>query len=298
MRRFFQAFLMFAILITVGSSASAEELDCDGLCNSTWMVSGDFLYWRALQNGLSSGWGPDIKDRWNPSYRIGLEYDSADRWDFSAFWTSYNSRSSRTKKKHEDKDHIHWKLDYETIDGQLGYDFYTNSCSTYTPYVGVRGAWINEKLRAHFDDDDGCDDKSIRSITNLITTDQNHKEKFWGIGPYIGIGADWNLGCGFSIYGNIDVGMLYGNFKITVDDFQMIEKQTNAGAFCNRRHVRACQAFLDAGIGIQWEKCITDSIALILRLGAEHHRYFNHNQIGGYGDLCLDGGVFSAGFRF
>lgn len=300
MRHFF---LAAALLITIANPIFADdecctwEPDCGGLCSSTWTVTGDFLYWRALQNGLSSGWGPDIKDRWNPSYRVGLEYDSSDRWDAAVYWTSYNSRSTRTKKKHEDEDHVHWKLDYETIDGQILYDFYTNSCSTYTPYFGVRGAWINEKLRAHFDDEDECDN-ALTAISNLITTDQNHREKFWGVGPYIGIGADWNLGSGFSIYGNIDVGLLYGKFKITVDDFLTFDEEIDTSAFCNRRHVHACQAFIDAAIGIQWETCINDCVALILRLGAEHHRYFNHNQIGGYGDLCLDGGTLSVGLRF
>jgi hypothetical protein len=305
MRLFFQgALLAFGIFSLIASPAFANndccvwEPDCGALCNSTWTASGDFLYWRALQNGLSSGWGPDIKDRWNPSYRLGLEYDSADRLSAASYWTSYNSRSTRSKKKHEADDHVHWKLDYETIDGQLKYDFYTNSCSTYSPFVGVRGAWIDEKLNAHFDDNDGCDDKGLGSISNLIITEQHHKEKFWGVGPYIGIGADWNLGSGFSIFGSIDVGILYGNFKITVDDIQTMGSEADPGTFCNRRHVRACQAFVDAAVGIQWERCLTDSMALILRLGAEHHRYFNHNQIGGYGDLCLDGGVFSAGLRF
>lgn len=303
MRCFFLGILTTIATLSCALSFADEccyicEPDCGELCHSNWTVTGDFLYWRALQNGLSSGWGPDIKDRWNPSYRVGLEYDSCDRWGAAFLWTSYNSRSTRTKKKHEHEDHVHWKLDYETIDGLLRYDFYTNSCSTYTPYLGIRGAWVDEKLRAHFDDDDGCHDKGLSSISNLEITDQHHREKFWGVGPYIGIGADWNLGSGFSVYGSIDFGVLYGNFKITVDDAKTFDFLKSRGTFCNRRHVRACQAFLDAAVGIQWEKYITDCLALVLRLGAEHHRYFNHNQIGGYGDLCLDGGVFSVGLRF
>lgn len=299
------AFSILGVFLSVASGLQADYYEeyshaepiccepCFELSRSNFVINGDFLYWRALQNGLSSGWGPDTKERWNPSYRIGAEYDFADiDWSIAACFTSYNSRSNRGKKSNLEEDHIHWKLNYETVDVLVKHPFHYCNYS-YTPYFGVRGAWINEKLRSHFDENT-CE----VSTTNLVTIDLHHKERFWGVGPCIGLMGDWTIGSGFGIYGSFGVGMLYGNFKIQVEDLETFTNPTDEGSFCDRRHVNACQAFIDAAVGIQYERCVYGNTVATIRLGLEHHRYFNHNQIGGYGDLCLDGGVLSVRLTF
>lgn len=274
---------------------------CEPVCCppcDAWIISADLLYWRALQNGLECGCGPEIKDRWNLGYRIGLEYDFAcTDWDIGAYWTHFQNSHHQGNN---DRDHARWKIKYDTIDLVFGREFFNNSCVFFTPFIGLRGAFIDEKLQAHFGEC-GCDHKNFCDSfdsNESTSTDQNHKEKFWGVGPLIGINAGWRLGCGFSLYGSLGVGFLYGHFKINVHDFQSIPDPTDDGNCCIQRSIHACQAIADASVGIQWEHCFCNNIEAILALGLEHHRYFNHNQIGGYGDLCLDGAVFSAGIKF
>ena len=49
---------------------------------------------------------------------------------------------------------------------------------------------------------------------------------------------------------------------------------------------------------LRWKTCFCKNSFLILQLGLEHHRYFNHNQFCGYGDLSLDGVSFSAAILY
>lgn len=280
-----------------------ETIFCEP-CNE-WIISFDLLYWRALQNGLECGCRPEIKDKWDLGYRIGLEYDfTCPEWDISAYWTHFHNQSHHGN---HDGDHAHWKLKFNTIDCLIGREFSNNSCYNYTPFFGIRAVLINEKLNAHFGncvsrsscgDNSGNDSSSFDlSDEQFVITDQHHKEKFWGIGPQIGIKADWKLGCNFSLYGSLGVGFLYGHFKVNVDDFESIPDPTDDGACHIERSVHACRAIADVSAGIQWAHCLCKNMEAIFKLGLEHHRYFNQNQIGGYGDLCLDGAIFSIGIK-
>lgn len=254
-----------------------------------WLFSADLLYWRGLQNGLECGCGPDIDNRWNLGYRIGLENDYfCDCWDAAVYWTNFHSNSHKSRSN---GDNAHWKLRYNTVDILFGQKFYRDSCFSYTPFAALRGAWIDEKLTANFGPC-SCDDDVTTGIT-----DQSHREKFWGVGPVVGIKADWDIAPCFSVYGGVGIGLLYGKFKIKVRDTETITDPTDIESLCLDRNFHTCQVVADIAIGVQWRLCFCNKIALV-RLGLEHHRYFNHNQIGGYGDLCLDGVSLSVGINF
>jgi len=115
------------------------------------------------------------------------------------------------------------------------------------------------------------------------------------VGPLVGVEGDWKLGCGFSVYANASFAILYGNFRVHFDQSQEF---VDGGEYCEiKRRLHACQGVVDAGLGIRWETCVCKT-NVWFQLGLEHHRYFNQNRFGNYGDLCLDGGNLSAGFAF
>lgn len=268
------------------------EVECEP--NHHLTFSGDFLYWRALQNGLDDCFcGKGTKDEWNPGYRVGLEISPiCEGLDIAAYWTHFQNNSNRNSSDDDDIDSFsHWKLDYDTVDLLLGYKAKTNDYN-YTPYVGLRGVMIDGKLHALFASCTCAD-----AISDSIT-EQHHKEKFWAIGPKIGVKGDYTLGCNFGLYADVAVGILYGRFKLEANDFQTIPDPTDSGATCVHRHVDACQAVVDAAVGIQWKYSFCDSVEATVKLGLEHHRYFNQTHLGGYGDLCFDGGTLSVGLQF
>lgn len=270
----------------------------------------DLLYWRAFQNGLDTcipidasdtvlsdgriistfeGKGKDPRFEWNPGFRIGGGYEFAcSNWDVGALWTHFNSKAHGSLCN-ENK--TRWNIDLDVLDLLVAYQCDFNSCFSLRPYLGLRGARIDEKLRLG-----GFPDSTTFAIAgeNLIGT--HNKHKFIGVGPLFGLEADLEVACDFSLYVNGAVSWLYGcnhvrltNSAATVDVID----------FCNiKNKVNSTLMVADASFGVRWHTCICTDKQVFLQLGYEHHSYFDYSRIGKCGDLSFDGLNFGAGIGF
>ena len=270
------------------------------------------------------GEGKDPKFDWEAGFKVGTGYEFGTGWDVGIFWTHFHSKS----KQHEgDHQKLHWKLDFNVLDIVAGRAFDVGSCFIVRPYFGLRGARIEQKMHfktqadknsysdrsdsyssrfdsysSRFDSYSSFYQDSYFSQSSQLFDDHfnarakaHAKNKLMGVGPLIGVNGDWKLGCGFSIYANASVAVLYGNFRM---HFNQSEQFVDGADSCEiKRKTQACQAVADLGFGVAWETCICEKIVW-LQLGLEHHRYFNQNRFGEYGDLCLDGVNLGAGFAF
>ena len=181
----------------------------------------------------------------------------------------------------------HWKLHFDVVDAVYGCQCDWSSCLALTPYGGLRYAKIDQKLRTDF--------VSYHNRSPIHSTGYS-KENFSGLGPVIGVDCDWNLGCGFSLYGDLSGAILYGRFHVRSNHIDLFDTGVNITHL--RSHIHACQPVLDVGLGVRWRTCLCDDKLLIVQLGVEEHRYFNHNQFCGYGDLSLDGVSLAVGIQF
>lgn len=284
---------------------------CPPSCNK-WIVSADLLYWRASEQGLicecdsadivdsidANGRtvsslttdDDDFHDKWDLGYRVGLGYENgANCWDAAVLWTHYHQNS---KRKHGCENHARWKLDVNVVDVIGGRSFSMGSCFSVNPYAGLRGAWIQQKVHGHFVNSEDTIGGEI-----LTTADENRKQDFWGVGPEIGVEADWGLGRCFSLYGGAAAALLYGRYEVKFDSEEVLSAVTFID-HGKHRHFCACQSVIDAALGVRWHKSFCNNWAVSLSLGWEHHRYFDFNQFGSSDDLCLDGLVFSGAIQF
>jgi hypothetical protein len=273
------------------SENSCCEVECKLYSHLTF--SADLLYWRALQGGLDDCFcGQGIKTQWDPGLRLGLEISPlCEGMDIAAYWTYFDNKSNQGNRDDAIDSFAHWRLNYETFDFLFGYKFNKNDFN-YTPYAGLSVVYIDEKLNAIFSD---C---ACTGVISDSITEQHHHERFRGIGPKFGVKGDYTIGCNFGLYADLGVGFLYGKFNIHANDFQTIPNPTDSGAFCSSRHINACQAVVDAAVGIQWKYSFCNSMEALVKLGLEHHRYFNQTRLGSYGDLCFDGATLSVGIQF
>lgn len=316
--------------VYAGSQTCEECEECCSAppcCNGRGFISADFLYWTAHQNGFSGGCIPDtinnyvyedgfveskikgnsrdIKYKWDPGFRLGTGYEFGGQpWDIAAYWTHFHTHNHEGRRPN----HFNWKLDYDVIDVLIGRKF-SLECFAFRPFIGIRGAQIDEKVKSsslisnniffngsssYYSSGDYSYDYyeySDSSILNHLRAEENSKQKFRGIGPLIGIEADWNWGCGFSLYGYISVSSLYGHFHNRFNGFNSFLDGANN---CEKKaYLYSCQLSTDALLGIRWEKCFCNDLRVIFQFALEQHRYFDNNHIGGYGDLCLDGFSFS-----
>lgn len=292
-------------------STSCEADCCDNqVCGLSF--NAELLYWRPELCGLEGAFGnttiatsvnpsaittttvtesdkePDT--RWNTGFRVGADL-AYNCFDLELDWTHFNGQS----KFCEDIQNGRWKIKYEVLDLTLGRTFCVVPCFYVQPFIGMRAAWIHQSLKSH-----------LRTLftssligDNTVFTDKDDKERFWGIGPQIGIEADWYLGCNFSLYGSFAVVTYYGDVRsknFNVDTF------TNTISVCNGKRKHCFNNIAtDAAIGIRWDAstfCICGcELDLMLNLGLEQHRIYDFSELGSDGNLSLDGGVFGASLR-
>lgn len=273
------------------------ECSCD-----TWFFSADLLYWRAYENGLEGFCDPaelidtegtdgritsviiqkneHLHFNWDLGFRLGLGYNFASKgFDAAVYWTHF--------RDHVHGDNTHWKLNFDIVDLIAGHKFYLGSCFSLKPYAGLRGVWSNQTLH----NDSFTTIESIAGISH-INFKQHLKERFWGVGPQVGVEADVEIGCGFSLYGSAAAALLYGEFDVKNKRVQELETEINID-FSKHNHC-AAQGAIDGALGARWQKSFCNNRLLTLQLGLEHHRYWDFNQLGSSGDLCFDGVVFSA----
>lgn len=308
-------YVMIALLSAVSISYAYGDFDnmnsceeaenccpCEPSC-SRGFVSADFIYWRAFEGGLDAciptesldivtedgrvlslfrGKGRDPHFRWSPGFRLGAGYElPCGDWDIAAYWTHLQSRTHGSNRGNPHR----WKIDFDVIDVVTGYNFDSCNCFTIRPFFGLRGARIDQKLR--------LEELSLSPIPSFI--ENRNKEKFVGIGPLIGIEADWNIGCGFRAFTSASVSWLYGNFRVRLNEIDATVDSLNLCRVSNR--IDGIQAAADFALGIRWETCFCSNL-VFLQLALEHHRYFDHNRFGNYGDLSFDGVTFSGGIEF
>lgn len=256
---------------------------CEDDCEFTdWWVRGDLLCWtmreqsfigtRSISDNSIDGISfsntvdriNDLKFNWNLGFRVGAGYNyPCDDWDVAIYWTNFRDKT----KKHKCDHFVQWRLIYNTVDAVMGYRYFFEPCFSIKPFLGVRYAQIDQKLKSILNVDLLVfDDPETEIITDIKHAD------FWGIGPQIGFDANWRLGCGWSVYATLAGNFMYGEFRIknfSEDDFVFVINDR-----FEKIRRRPVQMGLDAGLGLRWDINIAT-----LQIGLEHHRYFDFNQI-------------------
>lgn len=249
-----------------------------------------------------------LKTKWDPGVRVGLGLNLCDGWDLYANWTYYHNethqKSSVDSFDSENSDvgqfalidpwynfnlfpqaflfdriSAKWILNYNVLDLELGRKFWLSNCFSLRPYVGLRGAWISTRFNV---------DASGQSIVTGLGTDnyidsQDHfHNRNWGVGLSGGLQPNWYFTEEFSLFGNVEGALLWGNnknrdkerYNLTVIDTGLVTSLV--GGIKNR--FSRMQAALDFALGLRWEHEWCDrSMRSTLDAGWEHHIWFNYN---------------------
>lgn len=318
--------LIMALIASAGGMLNAGQGDCcvtnsavcniqDSCCESScgrFYVGADLLYWKAHISGLELNVGTtsvvqatvgddttimtaeeydaDPYFKWKPGYRIAAGYEFAGaEWEAGVVWTHF--QDSGTKTFGLNTTSVDVKINQ--IDLLLAYNTTLAPCFKARPFIGVRGARITSSVDAFLVTDITILPATLATQTRIFDDSQ----KYEGWGPLLGLEAEWEIGCGFSLYGSAAAGLLYGDYHVHFVDSDVFTPPFSTSVFSDdTRHVHGFDANIDLAIGIQWQMAFCDSYLVNMRLGFEHHEYFNQSHIGtNRGDLSFDGGIFSLG---
>ena len=291
-------------------------------------VQAEALYMRPTEDGLgyvidnggSSAAFPNghIKNArydWDWGFRVGAGYNlDHDGWDVLANYTWFRDTTRHSKTGSvlfpteaspttvagatTSKAKSRLNLWINILDVELGREFFVSKWLTLRPQMGVRALWISRDYKAEY--------------LPLVAGSgyENHlKNRFGGAGLRGGLNTQWGLGSGWSLFGEVDVALMYG--KQRVDQHEELEVgDVNQGHTKNRW--MALRSSVDLALGLRWDRLFSDDAYRIrFQLGWEDHIFFDMNQnyrftnattkgtyAGNRGNLSLNGLAFQARFDF
>lgn len=276
--------------------------------------------------------------KWKPGVRIGLGLNGeCDGWDLYLYWTYYYNKSNQTTSVPEfatgypglgssglvnpwvsrpifvgilfDQISAEWKFEFNSFDIELGRRYWVSQCLTIRPFTGLRGArtWTEFDVRG---ERIGFGGSFSSTTSDDFTSKDEFKNTFWGVGLTGGIQPTWFFSDCFSLYGNMDIALLWGQHKVKKEE-RYTDTQTSltSAIVTQLANYRAntssdsyyLQPFLDLAIGLRWENYYCqDQYHVALDLGWENHILFHLNdryQINGNViEYTLASGVTGEGF--
>ncbi len=323
--------------LLAGSRVHSIEKNSTGLPNvstrkeSGWALSADFLYWRPSEDTSSiwasaisigqntSSWDvPSFKFKRAFGFRLGTGYNLAyDQWDTALYWTWFRTEKSHTIRHAPDtfinpefdaafltRNNAlslkgHWSLLFNMFDWELGRSYWVSRCLFLRPFMGIKGGWIHQSIRARYSD----------LIINDVQTDNSGRERlknnFWGIGPSAGINTKWKVrDLGFhylNFFGDFSFATLWGSWACSD-----VYKNTLAHKFSVKTKNSSLGVPMFRGfVGIGWDANLRANRShFAAKLGFEMQLWLNQLRIATlqvqrlHGDLTLHGLTFNCRYDY
>lgn len=197
---------------------------------------------------------------------------------------------------------LNWKLTINMIDLDFSREYVFFDCLDLHPFVGLRSAW----LRQHADIGYAGGIFLIGILGAGVSqegTDLVHlKNDFWGLGPRIGIDPRYEIGCGFSLYGNAAISGLLGAYSI-----RECEVYLSNVRFSHHKHPVRFRWIGDLAIGLEWKTGLCCELYLLsFKVGYEYHIFWHQLELDGDDfdlvphdrNLDVQGVTFSCGLEF
>lgn len=281
----------------------------------------------------------DLDFKWKPGFKVGIGaiFGQRDQWDLFLNWTwlqstahdSFKGAQSFTNElngqtiaqnpQQTTREYIvpswgpvvlggpaagassHWRLHYNTVDLELGRNFFLGKSLTLRPHIGLRGAFIHQHVNAKYD--------SILNITvgqlggvNATPAQFNSfspTSKFKGENNYDGGGlrggldVNWNFARSFAVYGKMSGSLLYGRFEVeesfkssgtivtnVPDDPLGAFALTNAYDLSLHDNFHRVRSTFQLALGMTWHTDFNnDKQHLFISLGYEFNKWFDQNEL-------------------
>jgi hypothetical protein len=247
--------------------------------------------------------------KWDAGFRFGIGYNAQhDDWDVYAVWTHFRNHTTSDVEANADafpqevvyanwsafntqtnamvpvaEERSNWSLRLNMIDLELGRKFFAGKWLTLRPFIGLRGALIHQTFNIDYYPGNGLNAAS-NPYTGFGTIEEvRMKNNFSGVGPRSGINTQWNLGCGWSIYGDAAISLVYGTFDIDQAEYNGPSQESEDTVLNIAHNYHATRAITDLALGLRYEQCCFDANNYVtVSLGWEHHMFFNQNQMNMY----------------
>lgn len=256
---------------TLGLGFNFEDDNWDLCAQYTWFhntqrkseTARDFVLFNANSQSISPTWGTPTPSAGNVIYQFAKE---------------------------------HWKLGMDLLDLDLGRRFYVGCKLTFHPSIGLRAAWIEQKVHVSYINgfaNYAVDLPGLLGGGTLLENKNVHgRSRSWGLGPKAALETHWELGRGFRLFGNGEADLLYTRYTalrestktagnvlgiINLIPFNFTTSHETRG---KQRNVGCLRTHLDLELGLGWGTYFECAdICLDCTAGYDFQVFFDQNML-------------------
>lgn len=189
-----------------------------------------------------------------------------------------------------------YALYYDYVSLQLEKNFCVSSAIDFATHFGLAAGWMTEKQTNTYT---GGTDAGFLNTSMLTNENDNN---YWGVGPIAGLGAFWNMGLGFSFFGDVSAEILVGKNRTSHLE-QINDSSTEYAMIVFNGYRYLPQLFMQ--VGLAYDAYFNDGTKhLGVRAGWENELWFNQavqlsEGLGQqYGDIQFSGFTLKVLFAF
>jgi hypothetical protein len=265
--------------------------------------------------------------RWNAGYRVGAGYKDNNQWDTVLYYTSYHTQASNqvsapgqlyspyignffqnntngsANGPFYNAANVRWKINFNTLDWELGRTFYAGNIVNLRPFLGVKGAVINQNIYTNWTGPNTLILGFPVPITAFSSATENLTNYFTGVGPAFGLDTTWavqRLARGsINLYGNFSAALLWGLWRYQ-DNYQT---NGSGSVTVTGNNVNGAAPTVRGFVGIGWTGNFSKT-ELSVRLGYEGQVWFDQVQYNSLSSgrlsdiMSLQGGTLDIGVTF
>lgn len=274
-------------------------------------LTGDYLYWTGREQNLQFAYSgqsaladtPTATDKgklygfhfgFRSGFRVGLGFSFGhDKWDLSFNYTWFQADHNHGSAKLKNSSTLlfpgyyiplsgyeyltsaqgGWKLHFNALNLELGRNFYVSKFLSLRPFFGLNSSWQRQHLSVDY--------LGILSADSAVSRKYHLRNAldFWGIGLRAGVDTAWHLASNWSLYGDLALSTLWGQFSNTRKD-----SLANVGnPWTSVYHVsggfHTIVPVVEIGVGLRKEEWFcNDRFHLAAQLGWEEQVWFDMNQ--------------------
>jgi len=307
----------------------------------------DFLYWTARMDGVAfatSGLGNNRSNvslghahfpnwNWKPGFKVGIGHNLPhDGWDVLVEYTYIRNNAFRSVRGATLDPNWNvsdlaafiqpnlipgvinyargsWDLKFNVFDIELGRNYYVSQYLSLRPFSGFKVTWqdIDYHVRYRTELTDQIPESYLRMKNDI---------DFWGLGLRSGLDLTWHVDPIFSVYGNLAITALWGQYEVKRRDLRTDFASPNPNptpqlgtiltTYNTEKNFHSIKGVLELAMGLRGEWWFADErYHFLIQAGWEEQVWINHNQFikmhfveSAHGDMLLQGFVLKARFDF
>lgn len=294
--------LFFILLVIFSAHIPIEPVHA-----SKPFVFAELLYWQPREGG-DENWAQyitpkgaeqsitlyDAPFKFNPGFRVGIGSDlvlyytyyqtnaenHASGDIYSAYLGNYfaNNTNGANFGPFYDSANMRWDFTFQSIDLELGRKFPIDKILILRPFVGLKTAFINQKIDTNWYGPKTTDIFGIIiPITTFSTATENLKQDFFGIGPSLGLDTTWPLyqstNHNFNLIGNLSAALLWGHWSFS----DQYENNTPVSITVDTDSFNGAETVVRGILGFEWSNKFSQH-DLTIRLNYEAQLWMNQIQ--------------------